>query len=71
MFGIGFEELVVVLVAALVLINPKDLPKLFRKAGKLWGRIRQLRETAENTARDVARDIRIGDKEGEKNDRTK
>lgn len=65
MFGIGLGEIAVVLVAAVVLINPKDLPVLFRKAGRLWGELRDLSDKAKAEARDAARDIGIGDdKEG-------
>jgi len=65
MFGIGLGEIAVVLVAAVVLINPKDLPVLFRKAGRLWGELRALSDKAKAEARDAARDIGIeDDKEG-------
>jgi sec-independent protein translocase protein TatB len=64
-FGIGLGEIAVVLVAAVVLINPKDLPVLFRKAGRLWGELRALSDKAKAEARDAARDIGIeDDKEG-------
>lgn len=36
MFGIGFFECVAIVLAALILIRPKDLPRLLRKAGKLY-----------------------------------
>ncbi len=65
MLGIGFEELLVVLVAALVLINPRDMPRLFRKAGRFWGALRAMSEKAKDAAREAARDIRIDEeKEG-------
>jgi sec-independent protein translocase protein TatB len=69
MFGIGLGEIAVVLVAAVVLINPKDLPVLFRKAGRLWGELQAMsdkaRAEARTAARDAARDIGIEeDKEG-------
>ena len=65
MFGIGLGEIAVVLVAAVILINPKDLPVLFRKAGRLWGELRAMSDKAKAEARDAARDIGIeDDKEG-------
>jgi sec-independent protein translocase protein TatB len=69
MFGIGLGEIALVLVAAIVLINPKDLPALFRRAGRLWGELRAMsdkaRDVARKAARDAAMDISIEDeKEG-------
>ena len=42
MFGIGFSELVVVIVVALVVIGPKDLPKMLRKLGQAAGKLRRM-----------------------------
>jgi sec-independent protein translocase protein TatB len=36
MFGIGWSEFLVILVLAVVLIGPKDLPRLMYSAGKLF-----------------------------------
>ncbi len=41
MFGFSFAELVVVIVVALVVIGPKDLPRLLRKLGQYAGKIRR------------------------------
>ena len=38
MFDIGFSELMVVMVVALVVIGPERLPKVARTLGHLWGR---------------------------------
>ncbi len=65
MLGIGFEELAVVLVAVVVLVRPRDLPALFRKAGRLWGELRSLGDKARASARDAARDLRIDEEEEE------
>lgn len=40
-FGFSFAELVVVIVVALVVIGPKDLPRLLRKLGQYAGKIRR------------------------------
>jgi sec-independent protein translocase protein TatB len=65
MFGIGLGEIALILVAALVLIKPEELPVLLRKAGRLWGRLRAMSDNAKDAARDAARDIGIDeDKEG-------
>lgn len=38
MFGIGTTELIVILFVAVILINPRELPKLMRKAGNIYAR---------------------------------
>jgi Sec-independent protein translocase protein TatA len=47
MFGIGFGELVVIAVAALVLAKPGELGALARKAGKFAASLRAAREELE------------------------
>lgn len=54
MFGIGLGEIALVLVAALVLISPKDLPALVRRAGRLWGELRAMSDKARDAARNAA-----------------
>ncbi len=41
MFDIGFSEIVVIMVVALVVIGPKRLPTVARSMGKWWGRMQQ------------------------------
>jgi sec-independent protein translocase protein TatB len=41
-FGFSFSELVVVVVVAIVVIGPKDLPKMLRKLGKYAGQLRRM-----------------------------
>ena len=43
-FGIGPMEMVVIAVVALMLFNPRELPKMLRSVAKFWG---QLRATAD------------------------
>jgi len=40
--GVGFFELVLVGVIALVVVGPKDLPRLMRLAGRLVGQARRM-----------------------------
>ena len=40
MFDIAWSELFVILIVALVVVGPKDLPKLMRTAGQWAGRAR-------------------------------
>ena len=67
MFDIGFVELLVVGVVALIVVGPKDLPGMFRTLGRFTARMRALgREftSAMNAAadesgmRDVAKDLK-------------
>lgn len=37
MFGLGFTEIIVIVVAALIFIRPKDIPRVLAKLGRLYG----------------------------------
>jgi sec-independent protein translocase protein TatB len=39
-FGIGYTELVVIAIIAVIVIGPKDLPKVLRAFGKTMGKMR-------------------------------
>ena len=39
MFGLGFCEIIGILVVALILVNPRELPKLVRKIGAAYGKM--------------------------------
>ncbi|HSD53556.1 MAG TPA: Sec-independent protein translocase protein TatB, partial [Burkholderiales bacterium] len=41
MFDIGFSELLVIMVVALLVIGPERLPKVARTAGHLFGRLQR------------------------------
>ena len=42
MFDLGWQELFVIGTVALIVVGPKDLPKLFHKVGKILGKIKQI-----------------------------
>jgi len=42
MFGIGFGEILLVLLIAIVFIRPEDLPKFFHSAGRLYAQIKRM-----------------------------
>ena len=42
MFGIGFSELALVAIAALIFIGPEDLPKVMRQIVKFFREMRQI-----------------------------
>jgi Sec-independent protein translocase protein TatA len=41
MIGIGFWEVILVLLVALVVINPKDLPKIIYNLGVMYSKLQQ------------------------------
>lgn len=41
-FGMGFGELVVLVIVAIVVVGPKDLPKMLRKLGQWSGKLRRM-----------------------------
>ena len=42
MFGIGFSEILVIVVVLLIFVRPEDLPKFIRKAGHLYGKAKKM-----------------------------
>ena len=42
MFDIGWSELLVIGVVALIIVGPKDLPIMFRRLGQFVGRMRAM-----------------------------
>ena len=42
MFDLGWQELFVIGTVALIVVGPKDLPKLLNKVGKVFGKIKQV-----------------------------
>jgi sec-independent protein translocase protein TatB len=41
MFGMGFSEIVVIMLVSLVVIGPERMPKVARTLGHLWGRLQR------------------------------
>ena len=50
MFGLGFTEVVVILVVALIFLGPEKLPEVARSLGKVMG---ELRRTTDDLRRDI------------------
>ena len=42
MFDLGWQELFVIGTVTLIVVGPKDLPKLLNRAGKVLGKIKQI-----------------------------
>ena len=42
MFDLGWQELFIIGTVTLIVVGPKDLPKLLNKVGKFFGKIKQV-----------------------------
>jgi len=63
MFGVGWTEMLLIGVVALIVIGPKDLPVVMRQMGKLIGTVRRMgsefqREINKTTGLDTITDLR-------------
>ncbi len=56
MFDIGFWELVIIALVALIIIGPERLPKFAHDAGRL---IRKVRSFIQNTKREVEKELKL------------
>jgi sec-independent protein translocase protein TatB len=56
MFDVGFSEMLVIAVIALIVIGPERLPKVARTLGHLWGRAQRY---VNGVKSDIARDMAI------------
>lgn len=56
MFDIGFSEIVVIAVVALIVIGPERLPKVARTLGHLWGRAQRY---VNGVKADISRDMAL------------
>src|SRR4051812_19481429 len=59
MFDIAWSELFVILIVALVVVGPKDLPKLMRTAGQWAGRARAMADQFRRSFDDMARQAEL------------
>ena len=67
MFGIDGSEILVILLVALVVVGPKDLPKLMRKVGQWAGRARAMADQFRRTFDDMARQTELDELRAEVN----
>jgi Tat protein translocase TatB subunit len=58
MFGLGIWEILVIFLVAIVFINPKDLPKIARKIGYVYGKYRKVLQTINAELKDLAVEIK-------------
>jgi sec-independent protein translocase protein TatB len=59
--GIGGGELVLIAVVALVVVGPKDLPKLLRQLGRFVGKMRRMADDFRTSFEDMARQSELDD----------
>jgi sec-independent protein translocase protein TatB len=54
---IGWTELLVIIVVAVVVVGPKDLPRMMRVAGQWMGRARAMADQFRRSFDDMARPV--------------
>jgi len=59
MFDIGWSELLVVAVLALVFVAPKDLPRMMRTLGQLAAKARSMAREFQQSFEDMARETEL------------
>jgi len=59
--GVGGGELVVIAIVALVVVGPKDLPKLLRQLGRFVGKMRAMADEFKTSFDDMARQSELDD----------
>lgn len=59
MLDIGWSEMLVILVVALVVIGPKDLPKVARQVGRWTGKARAMAREFQRSFDDMAREAEL------------
>ena len=71
MFDIGWSELVVIAVVALIAIGPKELPGVLRTVGQYMGKIRRMASEFQGQFQEAMREAEMADlkKHGRRDDR--
>lgn len=71
MFGFGVSEVITIIIVCLVLINPKELPAIIHKGGKLYGKIMKefngIRKTFDNLEKEVETLNKLGENDDRNN----
>ena len=59
MFDIAWSEMAIIAVVALVVIGPKDLPRVLRTVGQLTGKARAMAREFQNSIEELARESEL------------
>ncbi|MEQ9435354.1 Sec-independent protein translocase protein TatB [Hyphomonas sp.] len=59
--GVGFSELLLLALAALIIVGPKDLPFMMRKVGQMVGKARGMAREFQAAFEDIARQSELED----------
>ncbi|MDP5085297.1 MAG: Sec-independent protein translocase protein TatB [Yoonia sp.] len=61
MFGLGWSEMLVIGIVALIVIGPKDFPRLFRTMGQFTGKARMMAREFSRAMEQAANDSGVND----------
>ena len=70
-FGVGYTELLVIAVVALIVVGPKDLPKLLRHLGRFTAAVRRMAAEFQRHLDEVAREADVDKVTSELRDATR
>ena len=55
MFGIGFSEIVIILIIIILFVKPDDIPNFVKKVGKVFGQLKRSYDILIDTVRNLER----------------
>ncbi len=58
MFGLGFWEIVVIFVVLIIFIDPKEIPVMLRKLGRLYGEVLDFNKDVNKMLKDIETDVK-------------